>query len=80
MTKITEKTFIPISLLSIVAGGIFWLSSMYSKVEAHENTLNKIQVQQTKFMASDDTFKDEVIDRLARIETKIESKPRPLKK
>ena len=76
MSKITENTLLPLSLVSILIGGIFWLSTMYSKVEAHEDNLNKIQNQQTAFIASDNNFKEEVIDRLARIETKLESKPK----
>ena len=62
--KVSENTLIPISLVLTIIGGVFWLTSMYSKVEAHEATLLHIHDAQQK-------FQEEVIDRLARIETKL---------
>jgi hypothetical protein len=33
ISKITAETMLPISLLGVVAGGIFWLSVLYVNVE-----------------------------------------------
>lgn len=38
MTKVTEKTLVPISLVLVLAGGVSWLTSMESK--ASENSKN----------------------------------------
>jgi hypothetical protein len=67
MRKIAEDTLLPISLVITLAGGVFWLSSMYSKVEAHEVGLTSLKASQT-------AFQQEVIDRLARIETALKDK------
>ena len=72
--KITEKTLIPISLLLVVMGGVFWLSSLYAKVGDHDEILNRILREQKTSQFGEDQFKAEVIDRLARIETKLETK------
>jgi sensor domain CHASE-containing protein len=35
MNKITENTFIPLSLLTAVVAGAFWLAAMSSKTDAN---------------------------------------------
>ena len=40
---ITEKTLLPISLLVILAGGIFWLSSMYALANSNEKQITIIK-------------------------------------
>ncbi len=34
-SKITENTLVPLSLVITLAGGIFWLTVIYSKTEAN---------------------------------------------
>ena len=43
MTKaqITESTLIPLSLAITMAGGIFWLTTIYSKTEAIASAMDK---------------------------------------
>lgn len=48
MKAITEFTLIPLSMLSIIAGGVFWLSSLYSKVQAHSEQLSALENKQEK--------------------------------
>jgi hypothetical protein len=60
--QISEKTLLPISLVITIIGGVIWLSVMYQKVEAHQISLQQVEIKQ-------DTFEADVIDRLARIET-----------
>ena len=67
MGRITEATLVPLSLVVALFGGSFWLSTMYAKVEAHESSLKIVEHKQDK-------FQEEVIDRLARIETKLVNK------
>lgn len=64
MKKITEATAVSLSLVVILAGGIFWLSSLYANVNASNVKIQKLEVQQEQ------TAKD-VIDRLARIEEQL---------
>jgi hypothetical protein len=46
MSKITENTLIPISVFAVVAGGIFWLSSLYIQTKANADSLDKIERKQ----------------------------------
>jgi hypothetical protein len=40
--KIDEKTLIPISFLLVILGGVFWLSTIHSKVSASEKQIEQI--------------------------------------
>ncbi len=70
---ITEKTLIPISLISIVCGGMMWLSAMWYKTEATASELVEVKSEVRKLQV-------DVIDRLARIETKLDSMKSPKSK
>lgn len=39
LVRITGDTLVPISVLVIIAGGIFWLSAMHSQVQANSKIL-----------------------------------------
>ena len=62
---ITEKTLIPLSLLLVIAGGIFWFSSMYSQTQANAESIVEVKQQQ-----KDD--RKEILDRLNVIDLKID--------
>lgn len=70
MSKLTENTLIPLSLVITIIGGVVWLSVMYQRVEAHQEKLGHIEQQQDHIVEKQKLFESEVIDRLARIETK----------
>jgi len=70
MSKITEATLIPISLVVAIIGGVVWLSVMYQRVEAHQEKLQVIDKKQDGIVEKQKLFEHEIIDRLARIETK----------
>jgi len=57
---ITEKTLLPISLLVILAGGIFWLSSMYALANSNEKQITIIKTD----LKSDIIRLESKVDRL----------------
>jgi len=59
-TIITEKTLLPISLLVILAGGIFWLSSMYALANSNEKQISIIKTD----LKSDILRLESKVDRL----------------
>ena len=59
-TIITEKTLLPISLLAILAGGIFWLSSMYALANSNEKQIVIIKTD----LKSDISRLEAKVDRL----------------
>lgn len=63
--KISEQTSVTLSLVVTIIGGVIWLSVMYQKVEAHQEKLQTIESQQNGFERG-------AIDRLARIEEKLD--------
>jgi len=65
--KITESTLIPLSLLAVLAGGIFWLSTLYAEVRT-----NSAAVAEMKMTQADGYKSLQSIDqRLSRIEGKL---------
>lgn len=61
---ITENTPISISLLISLAGGIFWLTTLYSKTEANAEALKRIEYNQEKYTEN----LEQINERLSRIE------------
>jgi len=59
-TIITEKTLLPISLLVILAGGIFWFSSMYALASNNEKQIVIIKTD----LKSDISRLEAKVDRL----------------
>lgn len=64
-TIINEKTLVPVSLLAALAGGIFWLSSMYAQTQANAQAV--VEIKETQ---KDD--RREIIERLNMIDNKID--------
>ena len=74
MTKITEKTFIPVSLMIVLLGGSFFVSTLYTKNEAQGEEIRIIRSNVDKARDSDDIFRQEVLNRLGRIEGYLRDK------
>lgn len=55
---LSEKTLIPVSMLSVIVGGVFWLSSMHALSKA-----NAADIKENK---------SDVLRRLDRIENKVD--------
>lgn len=67
MGKITEGTLVPISLVIVLVGGIFWLTQLYFTTQSNASTIEKMQIQSEKI----DQSLSEILERLARIEERI---------
>lgn len=67
MKKITEQSTITISLMIAIAGLAFWLGGVDSQTHANSDKVNKVSQNQEE-------FQKEVIQRLSRLETMLESK------
>lgn len=65
---ITEGTLVPLSLVAIVAGGIFWLSTLYAEVKANTDGLSRIEERSDKYL----TTVEDINKRLSRIEGKLD--------
>lgn len=50
MQKITENTLVPISILGVIVGGIFWLSNMYFQTKASADDIVEIKAFQLQYM------------------------------
>jgi hypothetical protein len=59
--KLSEQTLIPLSLVGSIIGGVVWLSVIYYKSEATAKDVDQLK-----------SYQLEVIQRLSRIETKLE--------
>jgi hypothetical protein len=59
--KLSEQTLIPLSLVGSIVGGVVWLSVIYYKSEATAKDVDQLK-----------SYQLEVIQRLSRIETKLE--------
>lgn len=69
--KLTESTLIPISLVVTLLGGVFWLSAMWSQVQAASEDI--AEVTQKQEVLSDKLIEQnqQIIERLARIEARL---------
>lgn len=48
MKSITENTTISITALSLLAGGVIWLSTLYSDVKVQGNQITKLDLEQAE--------------------------------
>ena len=58
--EITEGTLIPISLVIVLTGGIYWFSSMYSQVQEHSVRLTALEDKQAKTLDMMYNMKEDV--------------------
>lgn len=66
---LSKDTLIPIGAIVVVAAAIVWVAGIYFQVQSHERTLN-ILMEKVEKISVDYIG---VLDRLARIETKIDT-------
>jgi hypothetical protein len=71
--KITENTFIPISLMATIAGGVVWLTAILYKTDANASEIESIKGTNKEVLKLLQDQNLIVIDRLGRIETKLEN-------
>jgi len=76
MMKITENTLLPISLIILIGGGIFWISAMWSQVQASSDEIKDIKVNQSKMNDDVVSQNKEIIQRLTRIEERLAIQPK----
>jgi hypothetical protein len=72
LSKISESTVIPISLLITFLGGVAWLTTMAYKTDATAQEVIAIKERQEVYIDR----MNEVISRLIRIESKLEYEKR----
>lgn len=67
-TVLSQKTLVPIGFVIILAGGMFWLTTIYNTVNDHTVKMEKLE------LSINNVQKDynEIRDRTVRIETKID--------
>ncbi len=66
--KITEDTAVSISLLIVIIGGVFWLSTLYAKTNNTAEAVSRIEDKSQEYQKT----VDEINLRLTRIEAKLE--------
>lgn len=69
--SVTESTLIPISLVVILFGGVFWLSSIWFKADASAYAVTEIkkEIKEDKIILREDLLRindklDYIIDRM----------------
>lgn len=62
ISKITENTFIPISLVLTFLGGVFWLTSVYKTGEANAADIGLMKADSEK-------FQEKILDSLTEVKT-----------
>lgn len=67
LRKITETTLFPLSLVILIAGGVFWLSSVYSTASTTKDEVTLLRQKQDEYY---DAIQ-KVDERLSRIEGKL---------
>lgn len=60
MKEITEKTLLPISLVVIVGGFIYWAAQLDAEVRAHSGRIDKLQVHSEAYMNSMGEIKSDI--------------------
>lgn len=66
---ISKETLVPIGLLVTLAGGVFWLSTLWSDVQNLKANQDKLQVQ---IYQTNDTV-SKISEKLIRLETKMDT-------
>lgn len=68
---ISEKTLLPISLVITLSGGVFWLTSMYSKQEALAKDFEVTKDVTVKRNDKIENILSDIQQRVARIEEAV---------
>lgn len=72
MSRITEGTLIPISLVITIIGGVIWLSVIFYKTDANADAIAELKGKQSLLEDKIYLHNQDVIQRLSRIEAKLE--------
>jgi len=67
-TVLSKETLVPVGLLVTLAGGVFWLSTLWSDVQNLK--INQDKLQNQFFQTNDVVIK--LNDRMTRVETKMD--------
>lgn len=67
MKKISEGTLVPLSLVLTIAGGAFWISSVYSMAATNSKEIQMLRDKQDQYYEEI----QKVDERLSRIEGKL---------
>lgn len=73
ITKITESTFIPISFVMSLVGGVFWMTMIYSQSNATAADQKEMKADHAAFAQAMAEKQDLMLDRLSRIEGRLET-------
>lgn len=68
-TVLSKETLVPIGLLVTLAGGVFWLSTLWSDVQNLKQNQDKLQIQ---IYQTNDTV-SKISEKLIRLETKMDT-------
>lgn len=68
---ISERTLIPLGAIGVVAGFVFWLTSLYNKTEANAQAVEIISNKQESHDAKIESAVQDIRERVIRIETEI---------
>lgn len=71
MDKISEKTFLPISFVLGILGGVFWLSSVYIKSDSNAYEIKEIKEGMTQNEKRHSEILMDILQRVVRIEEKL---------
>lgn len=50
LSRITEDTLIPVSLVITIVGGVFWLSALWHKADANAEAIQEIKAERKEFI------------------------------
>jgi uncharacterized protein YycO len=72
--KINESTAAVTSVLAVLVGGIFFITSMYAQTNENTNSNKEIKLEIVEIKKDANSFQNEVLQRLVRIEENTKRK------
>lgn len=73
INKITENTLLPVSLVVILVGGVFWLTTLYNQTVSNAQDISAIETKQDLLTKELTEKQSLILDRLSRIEGRLEN-------
>lgn len=64
MNKISEKSWVSLSLVIVIIGGVFWLSTLYARANSNSENLKDLKSYVYRSLERIDAKLDYIIDRL----------------
>lgn len=65
---LSKETLIPLGFVIVILGGVVWLTTMFANVQANSRAIASIEAR----LDGIDEANSDIVDRMARIETKID--------